>query len=105
MGKTIISADGRFEELPMIISDKLTAERIAEIENMPIVYDDAPKFTKEQLAEFIPYHREYFDIKPKKVSVTLKLDADILATIKSSGDDYEGKINSLLREAVIARQF
>lgn len=105
MGKTIISADGRFEELPMIISDKLTAEHIAEIENMPIVYDDAPKFTKEQLAEFIPYHREYFDIKPKKVSVTLKLDADILATIKSSGDDYEGKINSLLREAVIAGQF
>ncbi|MBQ4498144.1 MAG: hypothetical protein II973_11675 [Spirochaetaceae bacterium] len=43
------------------------AERIAEIEEMPITYDeDSPKFTKEELQEFVPYHKEYFDITPKK---------------------------------------
>ena len=47
----------------MIMSKKLTAERIAEIEKMPIVYDDdSPQLTKEELQEFVPYHRKYFDI-------------------------------------------
>ena len=42
----------------MIASKKLTAERIAEIEKMPIVYDDdSPQLTKEELQEFVPYHR------------------------------------------------
>ena len=50
----------------MIASKKLTAERIAEIEKMPIVYDDdSPQLTKEELQEFVPYHRKYFDIVPK----------------------------------------
>ena len=54
----------------MIASKKLTAERIAEIEKMPIVYDDdddSPQLTKEELQEFVPYHGKYFDIVPKKV--------------------------------------
>ena len=53
----------------MIASKKLTAERIAEIEKMPIVYDDddSPQPTKEELQEFVPYHGKYFDIVPKKV--------------------------------------
>lgn len=43
----------------MITSSKLTAERIAEIKKVPITYDeDSPKFTKEELKEFVPYHRE-----------------------------------------------
>ena len=47
----------------MITSKKLTAERIAEIEKTPITYDDdSPKLTKKELAEFVPYHKEYFDI-------------------------------------------
>ncbi|MBB5219662.1 hypothetical protein HNP77_002044 [Treponema rectale] len=51
----------------MITSKKLTAERIAEIEKVPITYDeDSPKFTKEELQEFVPYHKEYFDITLKK---------------------------------------
>lgn len=36
----------------MIASKKLTAERIAEIEKMPIVYDDdSPQLTKEELLD------------------------------------------------------
>ena len=38
----------------MITSNKLTAERIAEIEKIPITYDDdSPKFTKEELLDVI----------------------------------------------------
>ena len=56
------------------MSKKLTAERIAEIEKMPIVYDDdSPQLTKEELQEFVPYHRKYFDIVPKKVLISFKV--------------------------------
>ena len=65
----------------MIMSKKLTAERIAEIEKMPIVYDDdSPQLTKEELQEFVPYHRKYFDIVPKKVLM------DILGITRTDGD-------------------
>ena len=58
----------------MIASKKLTAERIAEIEKTPIVYDDdSPQLTKEELQEFVPYHRKYLDIVPKKVLISFKV--------------------------------
>ncbi|MGP1495297.1 MAG: hypothetical protein ACTTJG_00690 [Treponema sp.] len=38
----------------MIMSKKITAERIAEIEKIPIIYDDdSPRITKEELKEFV----------------------------------------------------
>ena len=85
----------------MITSKKLTAERIAEIEKVPITYDeDSPKFTKEELQEFVPYHKEYFDITPKKVLISFKIDADILAIMKATGKGYQTRMNKCLREAV-----
>ena len=54
----------------MIASKKLTAEHIAEIEKMPIVYDDdSPQLTKEELQEFVLYHRKYFDIVRARNSI------------------------------------
>lgn len=90
----------------MITSKKLTAERIAEIEKTPIVYDeDSPEFSKEELQEFIPYHKEYFDITPKKILISIKLDADLLAMMKATGKGYQTRINKCLREAVISGKF
>jgi len=67
----------------MITSKKLTTERIAEIEKVPITYDeDSPKFTKEELQEFVPYHKEYFDRK-----------------------GYQTRMNKCLREAVTEGRF
>lgn len=90
----------------MITSKKLTAERIAEIEKTPIVYDeDYPEFSKEELQEFVPYHKEYFDITPKKILISIKLDADLLAMMKATGKGYQTRINKCLREAVISGKF
>jgi uncharacterized protein (DUF4415 family) len=36
--------------------------------------------------------------RPKKKSVTLRLDADILAWLKSSGEGYQTRINQYLRQ-------
>ena len=61
----------------MIASKKLTAEHIAEIEKMPIVYDDdSPQLTKEELQEFVLYHRKYFDIVRARNSI--KTDKSLL---------------------------
>ncbi|MBL8231607.1 MAG: BrnA antitoxin family protein [Bryobacterales bacterium] len=36
--------------------------------------------------------------RPKKQSVTLRLDADVLAWLKSSGDGYQTRVNTYLRK-------
>lgn len=87
----------------MITSKKLTAERIAQIEQVPIVYDeDSPQFTQEELQEFVPYHKEYYDITPKKVLISFNIDADILAMMRATGKGYQTRMNKCLREAVLS---
>lgn len=90
----------------MITSKKLTAERIAQIQQVPIVYDeDSPQFTQEELQEFVPYHKEYFDITPKKVLISFNIDADILAMMRATGKGYQTRMNKCLREAVLSGRF
>ena len=51
----------------MITSKKLTAERLEEIKNYPISYDeDSPKLTKEQIARLRPVHEAYWNVTPIK---------------------------------------
>jgi uncharacterized protein (DUF4415 family) len=41
--------------------------------------------------------------RPKKESVTIRLDADVLAWLKSSGDGYQTRVNTYLRQ-LMAKQ-
>ncbi|MSV34467.1 MAG: hypothetical protein EXQ47_02550 [Bryobacterales bacterium] len=41
--------------------------------------------------------------RPKKQSVTIRLDADVLAWLKASGDGYQTRVNKYLRQ-LMARQ-
>jgi len=86
----------------MIISTKLTAERLEEIKNHPISYDeDSPKLTKAQIARLRPAHEAYWNVTPvKKKTISIKIDADILAALQSGGKGYQTKINSILRKAI-----
>ena len=44
--------------------------------------------------------------RPRKVSLTIRIDADVLARIKAAGRGYQTRINALLRRAVeIPRSF
>ena len=36
--------------------------------------------------------------RPKKTTVTIRLDADVVAWMKSSGEGYQTRINAYLRE-------
>jgi uncharacterized protein (DUF4415 family) len=81
----------------MSSSKKLTAERIKEIQNFPITYDeDSPKLTPEQRSRLAP---RYW--RPIKIAVSLKLDADVLNWFKSQGKGYQTRINEVLRNVMI----
>lgn len=41
--------------------------------------------------------------RPKKQSVTLRLDADVLAWLKSSGEGYQTRVNKYLRQLMTKR--
>ena len=85
----------------MITSKKLTAERLEEIKNYPISYDeDSPKLTKEQIARLRPAQEAYWNVTPVKKIISIKIDADILAALQSLGKGYQTRINSILREAI-----
>ncbi len=42
--------------------------------------------------------------RPRKQSVTLRLDADVLAWLKASGDGYQTRVNFYLRELMAKRR-
>jgi len=47
-----------------------------------------------------PVHREYWKVEPVKVSLSIKIDADILAWFKSKGKGYQTRINKALRDVM-----
>jgi len=86
----------------MVTSKKLSPERIEAIRNFPVTYDeDSPKLTAEQIARMRPIHTEYWRVEPVKVSVSMKIDADILAWFKSQGSGYQTRINNALRNVMM----
>ena len=85
----------------MITSKKLSPERIREIMNFPVTYgEDSPKLTAEQIARMKPAHPEYWKVEPVKVSLSIKIDADVLAWFKSQGKGYQTRINKALRDVM-----
>jgi uncharacterized protein (DUF4415 family) len=42
--------------------------------------------------------------RPKKTSVTIRLDADVLAWLKGTGDGYQTRINTYLRQLMQTRR-
>ena len=86
----------------MITSKKLSNERIKEIKNFPVTCDkDAPKLTPSQIARMKPAHPEYWKVEPVKVSLSIKIDADVLAWFKSGGKGYQTRINKALRDIMM----
>jgi uncharacterized protein (DUF4415 family) len=89
----------------MVTSKKLSSRRIAEIKNFPVTYDaDSPKLTADQIARMKPAHPEYWKVKPVKVSLSIKIDADIAAWLKQGGRGYQTRLNTILRNAMVHSQ-
>ena len=81
---------------------KLSKEEIEEIKNFNEDFSDpeCPPLTDEQLANFRPareVHPEWF--KPRKKTITIRLDIDVIEKYKSMGKGYQTKMNAVLRKA------
>lgn len=82
-------------------SKNVSDKRLKEIEERDIVFDeDIPEFSEKQLEEFRPVNPQYFNITPKKTTICIKIDADVLDAIKKDGPGYQTRINNILRKAV-----
>lgn len=80
-----------------------TPERLAELARLEAAPDelidasDAPELTAEQWESAV---RGRF-YRPLKRQVTARLDADVLAWLKSGGRGYQTRMNAILRRAML----
>ncbi|MBO4394001.1 MAG: BrnA antitoxin family protein [Spirochaetales bacterium] len=78
-------------------SSNLTQEQIEELRKLdsyPVDYSDIPQRTDFSKAKF-----KYYELKPKKEVVTIRLDSDLMAVLRSYGKGYQTKVNEALRAA------
>lgn len=81
--------------------DDAAKKRIADFANLPdseIDTSDIPAWTKEDFAQASLFHSLY---KPRKEQVTARIDADVLAWLKSFGKGYQTLMNELLRKEMM----
>jgi uncharacterized protein (DUF4415 family) len=80
------------------------AEEILAFKNTD--FSDVPELTDEQLEQLKPSHYRpqnrvnMANFKPIKKAVYVRLDADIIEWLKSAGDGYQTRMNSILRRAM-----
>lgn len=66
----------------------------------PSDYDDAPELTDEQLANAVVKRRGRPPLSGEsKSQVTLRIDTDVLASYRGTGEGWQGRINADLRKA------
>ena len=87
-----------FETLPPMTEERRAAlRRLAEMPDDQIDLGDIPELTDEQLAEM--RRPEFY--RPLKAQVTARIDADVIAWLKSGGQGYQTRMNAILRRAMI----
>jgi len=72
--------------------------RLKRMKNGTIDLSDIPEITSWSKAVVGRFYR------PIKKSLTIRVDADVLAWLRSQGKGYQTRINSLLREAMETRE-
>jgi len=83
------------------IIDDAAQERMAKLAEMSedqIDFSDIPEWDEQAFAEAVPF-RSLF--KPRKEQITARIDADVLAWLKSHGKGYQTLMNELLRKQMI----
>jgi uncharacterized protein (DUF4415 family) len=64
-------------------------------------FSDSPELTDEQLKQLKPSHyRNMANYKPVKKTVNVRLDADVIEWLQSTGKGYQTRMNAILRKAM-----
>lgn len=61
---------------------------------------DIPELTASQLAEMVPGAH----YRPIKKQITARVDADVLAWLKSQGKGYQSRMNAILRREMLEQR-
>jgi len=80
-------------------SKKLSGERRKALEALAKIADDKIDFSDIPEIRELPSDRiigKFY--RPRKTAVTIRLDSDVLAWLKASGDGYQTRINDYLRQ-------
>ena len=83
---------------------KITGKRLAEIKAFKVTdFSEAPELTDEQLVQMKPSHlRNMANYRPIKKTVNVRLDADVIEWLQSTGRGYQTRMNAILREAMMS---
>jgi uncharacterized protein (DUF4415 family) len=84
----------RFKPDPKNLPE-MTAAQLKRLDEMPIDYSDIPEFDDDFFK-----NAKVVDWPPTKAQLTIRLDADVLAWLKSNGRGYQTRINRILRVAM-----
>ena len=76
------------------------AKRQAAMDDSRINLEDIPRLTDEQLANMVQLR----DVRPRKVAVSVRLDARVLTWLRSKGEGHLTRINDILTNLIEAEQ-
>ena len=76
------------------------AKRQAAGDDSRINFDDIPRLTDEQLANMVRLR----DARPRKVAVSVRLDAHVLNWLRSKGEGHLTRINDILTNLMEAER-
>ena len=76
------------------------AKRQAAGDDSRINFDDIPRLTDEQLANMVRLR----DARPRKVAVSVRLDAQVLNWLRSKGEGHLTRINDILTNLMEAER-
>ena len=76
------------------------ARRQAVGDDSRIKFDDTPRLSDEQLANMVRLR----DARPRKVAVSVRLDAQVLNWLRSKGEGHLTRINDILTNLMEAEE-
>ena len=82
---------------PLTAAQQANLKRMAAMPDDEIDTSDIPELTETQLADMA--RPEHF--RPVKKQITARVDADVLAWLKSQGKGYQSRMNAILRQAML----
>lgn len=72
---------------------------LAALPDSQIDTSDIPEWSEEDFAHSVPFASLY---KPRKLQITTRIDADVIAWLKSGGRSYQRLLNNILRMTMVA---
>ncbi len=85
---------------PLTEKQRQHLEALAARPDDPIDLADMPELTDAQLVELKPAAQ----YRPIKQQITARVDADVLAWLKSQGKGYQSRINAILRREMLEQR-